>query len=116
MINKSSEGWMPLDEYPATRRRADRDLLRVQMKITLLLACVCLSTARALATSAGEEYKLADGAMIIETQLVTPNRSLILWMVRPTKHPRDTPGDPYTCPEYTRGSYYSGATRVSLVD
>jgi hypothetical protein len=37
-------------------------------------------------------------------------------MVRPTTHPRDTPADPYTCPEYTRGSYYSGATRVSLVD
>ncbi|HEX7518121.1 MAG TPA: hypothetical protein VF345_12660 [Chthoniobacterales bacterium] len=86
------------------------------MKITLLLACVCLSTAPAFATSPGEEYKLADGAIIIETQPVTPNRSLILWMVRPTKHPRDTPADPYTCPEYTRGSYYSGATRVSLVD
>src|SRR5450755_2029774 len=86
------------------------------MKITLLLACVCLSTTSAFATSAGEEYKLADGAIIIETQPVTPNRSLILWMVRPTKHPRDTPADPYTCPEYTRGSYYSGATRVSLVD
>ena len=54
--------------------------------------------------------------MIIETQSVTPNRSLILWMVRPTKHPRDTPDELYTCPEYTRGNYYSGATRVSLVD
>jgi hypothetical protein len=85
------------------------------MKITLLLACVCLSATPAFATSPGEEYKLADGAIIIETQPVTPNRSLILWMVRPTKHPRDTPADPYTCPEYTRGSYYSGATRVSLV-
>ena len=37
-------------------------------------------------------------------------------MVQPTQHPRDTPGEPYTCPEYTRGSYYSGATRISLVD
>jgi hypothetical protein len=86
------------------------------MKITSLLTCICLSTARALAASMGEEDELADGAIIIETQPVMPNRSLILWMVRPTKHPRDTPADPYTCPEYTRGSYYSGATRVSLVD
>jgi hypothetical protein len=86
------------------------------MKIALLLAGVCLSTTPAFASSTGEEYKLADGAIIIETQPVTPKRSLILWMVRPTKHPRDTPADPYTCPEYTRGSYYSGATRVSLVD
>jgi hypothetical protein len=86
------------------------------MKITSLLTCICLSAAPVLAASMGEEYKLADGAIIIETQPVMPNRSLILWMVRPTKHPRDTPSDLYTCPEYTRGSYYSGATRVSLVD
>ena len=86
------------------------------MKMTLLLACVCLSTTPVFATSTGEDYDLADGAIIIETQPVTPNRSLILWMVRPTKHPRDTPADPYTCPEQTRGNYYSGATRVSLVD
>jgi hypothetical protein len=86
------------------------------MKMTLLLACVCLSAPPAFSSSAGGEYTLANGAMIIETQPVTPNRSLILWMVRPTKHPRDMPDDPYTCPEYTRGSYQSGATRVSLVD
>lgn len=37
-------------------------------------------------------------------------------MSNPTKHPRDTPDEPYACPEETRGSYYSGPTRVSLVD
>jgi hypothetical protein len=86
------------------------------MKITVLLASLCVSTTVAFATSNGEDYKLADGAAIIETQSLTSNRSLILWMVRPTKHPRDTPADPYTCPEQTRGSYYRGATRISLVD
>jgi hypothetical protein len=86
------------------------------MKVALLLACVCFATRSVFAASTGEEYKLADGAIIIETQPVTSNRSLVLWMVRPTKHPRETPDDPYTCPEFTRGSYYSGATRVSLVD
>jgi len=86
-----------------------------QMK-TLILACALLATTSTRATSTGEQDKLPDGALVIETQPVAPNRSLILWMVRPTKHPRETPDDPYTCPEYTRGSYYRGATRVSLVD
>jgi hypothetical protein len=83
---------------------------------TLLLTCICFSTMSAVAAPPATEYELGDGAMIIETQPVTPKRALVLWMVRPTKHPRDTPDEPYTCPEYTRGNYYSGATRVSLVD
>lgn len=86
------------------------------MKIILLPVCFWLSATPAFAASPGEMYKFGDGAIIIETQPVTPNRSLILWMVRPTKHPRETPADPYTCPERTRGSYFGGATRVSLVD
>jgi hypothetical protein len=86
------------------------------MKITFLLACIGLSTGAALAASTSDDYKLGAGATIIETQPVTPNRSLLLWMVNPTKNPRETPADPYTCPEQTRGNYYRGATRVSLVD
>ena len=90
--------------------------MSLTVKPTLLLACACLCARPALAASDAEKYELPEGAEIIETQAVTPNRSLILWMIRPTKHPRDTPADPYTCPEYTRGNHYSGATRVSLVD
>jgi len=89
---------------------------RVQMKTKLFLTCVCLSATPILAASIVDEHELAEGATIIETQPITPNRSLILWVVSPTKHPRDMPADPYTCPEYTRGNYYSGATRASLVD
>jgi len=37
-------------------------------------------------------------------------------MLKPTKQARETPEDPYTCPEQTRGSYYEGPTRVSLKD
>ena len=59
---------------------------------------------------------MPSGAVTVETQPVRVNRSLILWMVNPTKNPRATPGEFYTCPEHTRGSYYSGPTRVSLVD
>lgn len=63
---------------------------------------------------------LPSGASIIETQSLSSQgyreRQLILWMLKPTRHPRE--GDPaiYTCPEETRGSYYSGPTRVSLFD
>lgn len=89
---------------------------RVQMKTKLFLTCVCLSATPILAAPIVDEHELAEGATIIETQSITPNRSLILWMVRPTQNPRDTPADPYTCPEYTRGSYSSGPTRVSLID
>ena len=68
----------------------------------------------------GQKYELPPGARMIETRAVPskahPNRALILWMINPQKHPRDTPDEPYTCPEETRGSYYSGPLRVSLVD
>jgi len=36
-------------------------------------------------------------------------------MVTPEKHPRFD-DEVYTCPERTRGNYYAGPTRVSLVD
>jgi len=86
------------------------------MKTKLSLICALCFGLVALASAAGEKYKLPAGALVLETQEVAPNRALVLWMVNPKKHPRDTPGEPYTCPEYTRGSYYSGPTRVSLVD
>jgi hypothetical protein len=78
--------------------------------ISFVLGLVALLPAQA------QEYGLPSGAVTIETQAVKTDRSLVLWMVNPTKHPRETPDEPYTCPEYTRGSYYSGPTRVSLVD
>ena len=65
---------------------------------------------------------LPPGAAVVETQAippsVRPNRALILWMLRPAKHDRGplAGSNPYTCPEYTRGSYYAGPTRVSLLD
>jgi hypothetical protein len=46
-----------------------------------------------------------------------PDRELVLWMVNPKKYPNGYGADePYTCPDQSRGSYYSGATRVSLVN
>lgn len=72
------------------------------------------------AQSPSQSYNLPAGAFIVETSPVKskthPNRALVLWMIKPEKHPRATPGDIYTCPEETRGSYYSGPTRISLVN
>jgi hypothetical protein len=59
-------------------------------------------------------YGLPAGAVIVERRSVKPGRVLILWMMRPKKNPRETPGEQYTCPEETRGSFYSGPARVSL--
>jgi hypothetical protein len=88
----------------------------VIMKINLLLALVfCFATTAFTAPDIGK-YQVPAGALVIETQSLAPNRELVLWMLKPTKHPRETPDELYTCPEYTRGSYYSGATRVSLVN
>ncbi|HEY0460847.1 MAG TPA: hypothetical protein VGC97_17050 [Pyrinomonadaceae bacterium] len=55
-------------------------------------------------------------AVVLEKQTVTPARQLVLWMPNPTKHPRETPEEIYTCPDETRGHYYSGIVKVSLVD
>ncbi len=46
---------------------------------------------------------------------IHPNRELVLWMLNPVKHERGIEGV-YTCPEVTTGSYFSGRTRISLVD
>jgi len=46
------------------------------------------------------------------------NREMVLWMISPTKHDRGpfSESNSYTCPEYTLGSYFSGPTRISLID
>ncbi|HKR01602.1 MAG TPA: hypothetical protein VJT09_13065 [Pyrinomonadaceae bacterium] len=86
------------------------------VKATALLACLILFASPALAQRQSLEYNLPPGALIIETQPIKLNRSLILWMLNPRRIPRDVAEEPYTCPEETRGNYYNGPTRVSLVD
>jgi hypothetical protein len=54
-------------------------------------------------------------AVILEKANVTATRQLVLWMPNPMKNPRDV-GEIYTCPEETRGHYYSGIAKVSLID
>jgi hypothetical protein len=66
--------------------------------------------------SGSQNFGLPSDAVILETKTVASDRSMVLWMLHPKKVPRDTPDEPYTCPEETRGSYYSGPTRVSLMN
>ncbi|MFL6257784.1 MAG: hypothetical protein ACJ74T_22485 [Pyrinomonadaceae bacterium] len=66
-------------------------------------------------------YGLPAGARVIEERPLELQdgkaRALVLWMVRPKKVPFEGGDDDiYTCPDETRGSYYSGPARVSLVD
>lgn len=55
-------------------------------------------------------------AVILEKANVTPKRQIVLWMPNPTKHPRTEEDEIYTCPDKTRGHYYSGIAKVSLFD
>jgi hypothetical protein len=64
-------------------------------------------------------YGLPAGALVVEERPLELTdgklRTLVLWMLRPKKYPR-TSDEIYTCPEETRGSFYRGPARVSLVD
>lgn len=67
-----------------------------------------------------QKISLPEGARILEIRALGntrhADRELVLWMLRPEEYPRDTSDDIYTCPEYTRGHYLRGPTRVSLVN
>lgn len=64
---------------------------------------------------------LPPDAKVLETRRIPskahPDRGMVLWMKNPKPHPREVePDEPYTCPEETRGSFFSGVAFVSLVD
>jgi hypothetical protein len=91
-------------------------MMRTSLKaFTLLLLLAPLAQAQARRAP----YGLPAGAQVLEERALElkdgKGRSLVLWMLRPKKYPR---GDEevYTCPEETRGSFYRGPARVSLVD
>jgi hypothetical protein len=83
--------------------------------LLLILVCTALVQAQAPQRISG----LPLGARILERRNLSreghPSRTLVLWMLNPERHERDK-GEIYTCPESTRGSYYSGPTRISLLD
>ncbi len=77
-------------------------------------------------TSLGGQSGISDlpkDATIVERRPLSivgyPTRELVMWMINPQRTPSfysRGKSDPYTCPEFTRGSYLSGPLRVSLVD
>ncbi len=73
--------------------------------------CLLVGLVRCLAAQ-----EIPQTAVVLEERNVTETRQLILWMPNPTKHPRDATDDLYTCPDETRGHYYSGVAKVSLLD
>lgn len=85
------------------------------------LVILFLSFSICLTNQAATPYGLPPDALIIEEHSLAgkgyPHRALLLWMIKPEKRPNEYEAtDPYTCPDETRGSYYTGATRVSLID
>jgi hypothetical protein len=94
----------------------DRSRHCARLALSALLAATLDVVLPARATAQTE-----PGAVVVERRPLAaagyPARALVLWMKRPTRHPTAyAPDDVYTCPDATRGSYYSGPTRVSLVD
>lgn len=75
-----------------------------------------------LALAVTGQIQLPQGAKIIERIAVPAHvrkhREIVLWMIRPKTHERGplNANKPYSCPDLTLGSYYSGPTRLSLVD
>jgi hypothetical protein len=65
---------------------------------------------------------LPPGAVVIAPAAIPlaihPDRELVLWMISPKKNDRGafSESNLYSCPEMTLGSYYSGPTRISLMD
>jgi hypothetical protein len=93
------------------------------MKITALFICFMTIAATVFAAQSKPNFGLPAVAVIIETQSLKsggyPDRMLILWMQNPSKNPSGATEDPeyfYTCPDQTRGSYYSGIISVSLLN
>ena len=85
------------------------------LSVTLLSILVCA------VHSAKVDPPLPQEAFVVESKSLAsggyPDLDIILWMVRPKSYPDEASDEEtYACPEETRGSYYRGATRLSLFD
>ena len=89
-------------------------------RIVLLIICLLLCSGKAVHAQVKFD-SLPKGAVVLETRdlsgLNQRSRTLVLWMLNPKKNPLNYDrNEIYTCPDQTRGSYYSGPTRVSLIN
>lgn len=87
-------------------------------KAAALLPCL-LAAIPALAQGVPRPHGLPPAARVIERESLEasghPDRALVLWMLKPKEVPSLDPYV-YVCPDETRGSHYTGPTRVSLID
>jgi hypothetical protein len=91
----------------------------MRVALTALLLLLALAHGARAQARRPPPYGLPPGAFVVETRPLEledgRKRAFVLWMLAPKKYPR-TSGEIYTCPEETRGSFYQGPARVSLVD
>ncbi len=86
------------------------------------IAITCLLICAPILTTAQEKLEsLPKGALVLESKQIGPingeSRTIVIWMLNPKRNPLTYKRDePYTCPDQTRGSYYEGPARVSLLD
>jgi hypothetical protein len=84
-----------------------------------VLFALCALACVARAQNSRAPYGLPAGALVVEERALdlgpSKKRKLVLWMHRPKRYPRGSE-ETYTCPEETRGSFYRGPARVSLVE
>jgi len=82
--------------------------------LNLVRSSVVIAAAVAITAAAAP---LPRGAVILDRAAVAPHREMVLWMLRPERHPFvGYPNEPYTCPDQVTGSYYRGRARLSLID
>ena len=68
-------------------------------------------------TLAQKTAPIPKNATILETRPLNAKRKMVLWMPDPKKNPyAEAEDEIYTCPDQTRGSYYNGELRLTLVD
>lgn len=118
MTQQSGPGWKPWGDFPAVV------IISVIAGLIAIFVFVTGKTNLPEFINGAENiiqsnYGLPDGAKIIETLPIATdthgNRMLILWMVNPVDVPQAS-GAIHSCTDETRGSHYSGPTRVSLYD
>ena len=101
--------------------QSTRGCLSTRALLALAVLSAPVTWAFALVAQSDPSDLIPPNALVIERShipaTVRPNRELLLWMIAPVKRDRGALSDnPYTCPELTMGSYYSGPTRLSLLD
>jgi hypothetical protein len=94
----------------------------MKAKLQFAWRALALGLLLTLASIGGVALDLPPGSVVIEREPIPESvhvdRQLVLWMISPQRHDRGlfSKQNPYTCPERTRGSYYKGKTRISLVE